>query len=101
MPARVRLKQKDRHEGGVCVSYVSDVPHSLTQDRSAEGCISINIGLPVTISCQVSLCFSKGVMQTVSKATGNTLDQDSPVALISLEILSLRIPLVLLTLLDD
>lgn len=45
--------------------------------------------------------FPKGILQVVSKTKNNTLGQESPAVLESSEILSLRIPLVLLTLLDD
>lgn len=60
-----------------------------------------DIGLPVTISYGLSLCFPKGLLQTVRKTKSNTLSQGSPVISASLEMLSLRIPLVLSTSPDD
>lgn len=51
---------------------------------SGESCIPIDIGLLVTISCGMSLCFPRGIPWIVSKIKSNTFGQESTVVLASL-----------------
>lgn len=71
----------ERQTGKSCSSWSSW--HETMRDQQK---VVGDTGLPVTISYRLSLCFPKGLLQTVRKTKSNTLSQGSPVISASLEI---------------